>query len=356
MASGGLLRLHIQDLRNLLSVDIAPSQHINLIFGANASGKTSLLEAIYLLSRGRSFRSQRFERIVARGASRYRVFGQVAQAGREVPAAIEKTKDSLRIRVNGQDLATLAPLAALLPVQILHPNSHRLLEEGPRFRRQYLDWGLFHVEHSFYDRWQRYHRALRQRNAALRAGAPAHAWEPELIQAGEAIDGLRRRYLAELTPLIEEFADELLTSPPLALEYQQGWARERTLAQALEHTRMQDQERGFTFAGPHRADLKVSLSGVAATETASRGQQKLLVSALVCAQAALFRTRAGRRPILLVDDLPAELDRERRKRFVGLLERLCAQVFLTAIEPNLLELHPGYKAFHVEHGEVREVV
>ncbi len=356
MAALGLQRLHIQNLRNLASVDISPAPGVNLIFGANASGKTSLLEAIYVLSRGRSFRTRRFERLVRHGETRYTVFGRIADQGRTRAAAIERSKDSLRVRVDGQDLDSLAPLAALLPVQILHPNSHKLLEEGPHFRRQYLDWGVFHVEHGFYDYWQRYQRALRQRNAALRTGTPAESWEPELVQAGTAIDDLRRRYLEQLAPLVSEVADLLLDFPPLRLEYLQGWSRERTLADAISQSRGQDRERGFTFAGPHRADLRVTVDGVNAAETASRGQQKLLVSALVCAQCVLFQTRSGRHPILLVDDLAAELDRERRERFVAQLQSLSAQVFVTAIEPEALTFLDRYKGFHVEHGAVREVL
>ncbi len=356
MAALGLQGLQIQNLRNLASVDISPAPGINLVYGANASGKTSLLEAIYLLSRGRSFRTRRFERLVRYGETRYTVFGRIADQGRTKAAAIERTKESLRVRVDGQDLDSLAPLATLLPVQILHPNSHKLLEEGPHFRRQYLDWGVFHVEHGFYDHWQRYQRALRQRNAALRTGSPAESWEPELVQAGTAIDDMRRAHLEQLAPLVAAIADRLLDAPPLRLEYTQGWSRDRTLAEAVAHGREQDRERGFTFSGPHRADLRVTIGGVNAAETASRGQQKLLVSSLVCAQCMLFQRRSGRHPILLVDDLPAELDRERRERFVAQLQSLAAQVFVTAIEPGALAFSAPFKGFHVEHGEVREVV
>lgn len=353
--SGGLQRLRIQNLRNLEAVDIAPAPALNLFFGANASGKTSLLEAIYLLSRGRSFRSRRFERVVRQGSDRYSVFGRVAHQGRTVAAAIERSNDALRIRVDGQDLNSLAALSALLPVQILHPNSHKLLEEGPQHRRRFLDWGVFHVEHGFYEHWQRYQRALRQRNAALRHGGPAEVWEAELSHTGTALDQLRRHYLTELAPIVGTMATDLLDSSSLAMDYAQGWSNDRTLAEALEQSRGKDRDWGFTAPGPHRADLKIRLDGVAATEKASRGQQKLLVSALVCAQTVLFQRRTGRRPILLVDDLPAELDRARRDQFSAQLEGLSAQVFVTAIEREALAFR-HVQAFHVEHGAVREVV
>ena len=354
--SGGLQKLQIRDLRNLKAVDIAPADSLNLVYGANASGKTSLLEAIYLLSRGRSFRSRVFERVVRKGADRYSVFGRIAQAGRSVAAAIERSGQGLRVRVDGADVPSLVTLSALLPVQILHPNSHKLLEEGPQFRRRFLDWGVFHVEPGFYGHWQRYQKALRQRNAALRQRQAMEAWETELVQSGMALDRLRRGYLSELRPLIMRLAQELLDAPLLTVDYYPGWGGDRDLSEVLVQNRTRDQERGFTGSGPHRADLRIRLEGVTAAETASRGQQKLLVCALICAQTLFFQQRSGRRAVLLVDDLPAELDRIRRQRLVALLESTEAQVFVTAIEPDSMEFGRPCQTFHVDHGVVREVV
>lgn len=353
---GGLLALQIRDFRNLASVDLAPANHLNLIHGANASGKTSLLEAIYVLSRGRSFRSRLFERLVRQGAERYRIFGRVAHAGRTIGAAIERQRSGMRIRLDGQDIQRLAPLTSVLPVQILHPNSHKLLEDGPQFRRRFLDWGVFHVEPRFLEHWQRYQKALRQRNAALRHGQAVSAWETELAESGTALTALRQHYVALLEPLVLEIAGALLDVSGLSLRFSQGWNAEQELGASLAQHRSRDQERGFTSTGPHRADLKIKLEGVSAADRVSRGQQKLLVCALVCAQTALFQRRTGRRPVILVDDLPAELDADRRRRLVAELQRLAAQVFVTAIEPDLVPFEQSCRMFHVEHGDVREVV
>lgn len=353
---GGLQRLQIRNFRNLEKVDLDPAPLLNLVYGANASGKTSLLEAIYTLSRGRSFRSRLFDRVVRKGTDRYSVFARVHGEGRNVNAAIERNREHLRVRIDGADVPNLAPLSALLPVQILHPNSHKLLEDGPQFRRRFLDWGVFHVEPRFLSSWQRYQRALRQRNAALRQRVAVGAWDLELVQAGQALHAMRRAYADALFPIASDIAARLLEGVAVKLEYFPGWANGRDLDETLRRNVETDQERGFTASGPHRADMKVRVDGVSAADRVSRGQQKLLVCALVCAQTLLFQGRTRRRAVLLVDDLPAELDRERRGRLVAQLEATGAQVFVSAIEPELVGFRGPFHRFHVERGVVREVV
>lgn len=355
-SAGGLEALRIQDFRNLEAVEIEPHSGANLFFGANAAGKTSLIEAIYVLSRGRSFRSRLFDRIVRKGAARYSVFGRVRRQDRLINAAIERHRDGTRVRVDGRDLQSLAPLSELLPAQILHPNSHKLLEGGPQFRRRFLDWGVFHVEPLFLETWQRYQRALRQRNAALRTGHVPEAWEAELAQTGTALDAMRTRYLDGLIPLASQLTEALLGYPGLDLSYRRGWSREKSLEAVLEAGRSADRERGYTVSGAHRADLRVQLEGTAAPDRASRGQQKLLVCALVIAQTILFQRLTERRPLLLVDDLPAELDLQRRQRLVQQLLDSGAQLFVTAIEPEAIPAADRFQMFHVEHGRVREVI
>lgn len=352
-----LSAVRIENIRILERAELNPVAGFNLITGANASGKTSVLESIFLLSRGRSFRSLRFGDVVRHGAERYSVVGWIAGSGRKIPLGIERNAEQLTVRVDGRPATSRAELTTLLPVQLINPLSHKLLEEGPVFRRRYLDWGVFHVEPGFLHAWQRFQRALRQRNGALRSYPDtARAWDSELIAAGMALDDLRRRYVADVAPYVHALARRLADVDDLELRYQRGWPQDRDLAGTLDQQWPRDRERGHTGSGPHRAEIRVRVEGRDAVGCVSRGQQKLLVAALILGQTQWFQERTGRRAIVLLDDLPAELDRPHRERLVSLLDELQPQVFVTAIDPDEIPVPDTARRFHVEHGQVGEMV
>ncbi len=356
-----LTHLAINRVRNLDAVEMAPCDQINLIVGENASGKTSLLEGIHLLSLARSFRSTSIQHVIQRDHPTLTVFGRIrGQGGQTTAIGLEKGRDLTRIRINQRTAHKTSDLAAVLPVQVINPDIHRILEQGPRYRRQFLDWGVFHVEHSFLPTWQAYHKVLRQRNAALKSRSrpgEIQYWDAQLIEQGERLTQLRRDYLTALQPWLERYSQALLGSVP-DWYYQPGWNQEQDLRTALARGFERDRQQGFTQSGPHRADLSIRQDRQAVQNHFSRGQQKLLASAMRLAQIAQFRAVREQIPVLLVDDLPAELDPERRARLLGLLVESGAQLFVTATEAGLLE--PGeqqmIKMFHVEHGVVREVV
>ncbi len=354
-----LHRLAVQGLRNLQSPEIQLHPRVNLFHGANASGKTSLLEAVHLLSCGRSFRCASLQRVVQQGAGGFTLFAQLEDEGGHRPTlGIEFRERRLRLRSDGQALHRTAELAAIMPVIVLHQESHRLISEGPKWRRRYLDWGLFHVEQSFYPLWRRYMRALKQRNRALQQRAATrdvHVWEGELVETGEAIHQLRRRFLGDLGGHFRHYLHQLLPDlASMALGYESGWPPGQGLEEALGEGLAQDRALGYTRRGPHRADLVLTVDGIAARERVSRGQQKLLVCALHLAQAAAYRQRCDRSCILLVDDVAAELDRRHRDRILELLQELDIQVLLTATEP-LASLDQALiqQRFHVEHGHIQ---
>lgn len=360
----GLIKLGIRNVRNLTSVDIVPSNHLNLVFGQNAAGKTSFLESIYLLGRGKSFRSRQIERVIQAKSSSLSVFGLLEQeeGGREITVGIERSYSALTIRIAGQKARKASELAALMPIQIIQPNSHKLLEEGPRFRRNYLDWGVFHVEQTFYPAWQRYQRGLKQRNAALRArqGKTAViAWDPEIIEAAAIIHDCRVRYVDLLKQRLPEYIEPIMGQQPLEIHYQPGWNENRSYGEILEARLDQDIEQGFTQTGPHRADLQFKIEGVNAVERVSRGQQKVLVASCLLAQAGIYSEISGKRCILLVDDLTAELDQNFGQRLMNVIAGMNIQLFVTSIEAkNITNVLPNseLKMFHVEHGNIKEMV
>jgi DNA replication and repair protein RecF len=322
------------------ALDLDP--RFTLISGPNASGKTSLLEAIYVLGRGRSFRTRRLEHLIRRGADQFVVFGEIETADRRIAVGVEGSVSGMRARIGGAKASSLAELALVLPVQIIDPEIHRLIEEGPGRRRRFLDWGVFHLFHvkQFIGHWQRYHQTLRQRNAALKSGQPRAvitAWDGDLLRHGELLTDARSQYVALLAPQAEMIARNLL-GMELELSYRTGWARDQSLAEALKQSMSHDQSSGVTQVGPHRAELSIRLNGVGVKDRISRGQQKLLAAALLMAQLKLFPDDAPLQPSLLLDDPAAELDDD---RLTGLIREVSAH----SVQLIVTTLHSEFAAF-----------
>lgn len=353
-----LHRLEATGIRNLqpFALELAPG--INLVFGANGSGKTSLLEAVHLLGLGRSFRTLRSRRLISDELSECVVFGRFDQ-GRQ--AGVRKTASGeAEIRIDGRSNVTMAELAQLLPLQLLHPESMALLDEGAKERRAYIDWGVFHVEHAFYPVWARYQRALKQRNSLLRSDKIARLdtwpWDEELGRMATALHGFRQAYLAALQPVLTEWLTAFLPGVAIELGYHPGWDVSQPLAEVLAASWDKDRERGHTLVGPHRADLRLKLGSAPADEVLSRGQKKMTVCALKLAQVALLRAQTGKHCTVLVDDLASELDPMARVRLCQGLEGLEAQVLVTCIEPASVcdAFQTAPTMFHVERGVIAE--
>lgn len=355
--------ISIDRFRNLKPVTLQCSPQLNLFTGANAAGKTSILESLYILGRARSFRTRSLEKAIQTGNDRFQLVARVlAETGRGIPVGISQHEKQLLARIDGKSVKRLSDLAALFPMQWIGGNLHRLIEEGPAHRRKYLDWGLFHVKPAYISVWQRYQRLLKQRNAALRAGRPVaeiKAWDNELATAGETLHAFRHAYVVELNASSQEVARELLDEDAeLEINYRAGWRADLPFQEALGVGLEKDREQGFTRCGPHRADLALLYERLPVSELLSRGQQKLLVVALQVAQARLLKAGLAKTSLFLIDDLGAELDRANQGRVMSLLGRLQAQVFATAIDlPDVTGWSMDtIRRFHVKHGCVSEVV
>ena len=352
--------LEIRNLRVLSSVNFAPQPGLNVLYGPNGSGKTSVLEALHLLGIGRSFRSRRCGEMIRRGAKGFRVTAAISRSDSEHRIGIEHQADGLLIRCDGKPVIAASMLARVLPLVVLTPESYRLMTDGASLRRQLLDWCLFHVEPNFLSVFQRFRRALKQRNTALRRKESpllVRSWDEELIGSGEAVHQLRARYISRVLPTLEAFVERLLPFH-VKLEYRPGWQQSRSFESALSDSFWSDVERGYTQVGPQRCDLEFLLDGIAAKSLLSRGETKLFVAGLILAQAAHFVEAMAKRPIILVDEVASELDRESRYRVFSALATLGAQTFVTSVSRELAEsgAWPPDAVFHVEQGEMRTVV
>jgi len=350
-----LIHLDIERFRCIDGAHLELHPQSNLIVGQNASGKTTILEAIFLLGTGRSFRTHQTPLLIQSGCQDFLTVARLkGQQGIEV-LGIRGTPEGKEIRVDGSAAKSLVDLALRLPVQIIDPEVHRLLEDGPIRRRHFLDWGVFHVEQRFHETWRRYQRALRQRNAGLKAGQAATAlqmWDQELAEQGTRIAEYRDNYLASLHPFVDELSRELMEAE-IELEHQRGWRRHTELVTMLKNNLSRDQQRGTTTVGPHRADLVLKIHNFQAKDRVSRGQQKMLACVLILAQ-QLHRIAMGAAPAcLLLDDPAAELDVDNLRKLLRAVARVPAQLVMTALTSDLLEFFPTTRSFHVEHGVVR---
>ncbi|MBN1684189.1 MAG: DNA replication/repair protein RecF [Gammaproteobacteria bacterium] len=356
----GLSRLKISNFRNLNAVDIQPCQDINLFYGANGSGKTSLLESIYYISFARSFRSRISSHIIQNNKDQFSVFAEIDAN----TLGVERNRQGgLAIRFNTGSIVSASELSKLLPLQLIYPDSYQLLNDGSKIRRQFIDWGVFHVEHQiFFPLWKRMRKILQQRNVVLKnkkfqAKPMIKAWDIEFAEIARTITGLRSDYINNFYPIFDEILCKLLPDKAIKMKFKPGWDNTQPFENILERELEKDFQFGFTRFGPHRADLEISIEHHLAKNILSRGEQKALVCAMRLAQARILE-KTHEQCVFLIDDLPSELDEEKRKIFCDMISHMKTQLFITGISSNSLKnlFAPKLtKMFHVEHGSIREI-
>jgi DNA replication and repair protein RecF len=353
-------RVEISQFRNLHSTSFTPSPSLSIITGSNGSGKSSILEALHYLATGSSFRTNRLTNVIQQQSNCFTLFAELGNALTH-RIGLKRCRDfNHQTRLDGNELSRRSELVQLLPLQVISPESISLLLEGSEGRRNFIDWALFHVEHSFHHHLTSYMRALKQRNALLKSGLTKQIllWDRQLTEHGAVISLMREEYLQRLTPVFNGFIELLLPNMQLDITYRYGWPVEATLMEALSVSIESDLRVKHTTVGPHRGDMSVKCEGVKASERLSRGQLKLAVIALKLAQISLLRSSTQKSPVILIDDLAAELDIEHRALLLSTVKQFSVQVFLTTPDLSLID-YSGWsdrKVFHVEHGQIKEVV
>lgn len=364
-----LNRLTINELRNLQSVSVSLSPSLNIFYGNNGSGKTSILEAVSLLGLGKSFRSHKSRSLIHYDKNELTVFAEIigANGDQQTPVGIQKSRNGkTAIRMSGSPVYSAAALAKQLPLQIINANSFQLIEGAPVQRRQFLDWMVFHVKPEFSEMWKGLQKALKQRNSLLRHDKISYSdlrpWDVEFSRLALEIDKLReevfQHFLEKFSLLYKELNYQELD---ITLEYLCGWNKELTFSDALTESFDRDSRDGYSHIGPHRSDLKIKANGKTAADILSRGQEKALISAMHIVRAQIYKEITGKMCLFLIDDIQAELDQLHSQQLARWLTDLNAQILVTGVSQeglsNIWEKEDVKKSvFHVEHGHVTELV
>lgn len=347
-------QLRINHLRNLDAVVLPQLARINYITGSNGAGKTSILEAMYLLSHPRSFRAGSWRSLIQRQQPAATVFAELETQESTLRLGLKRATDSWEARINGNPVDRLSTFVSHAAIMCFEPGMHTLVSGGAHARREFVDWGVFHLNHAFLTQWQRYKRALKQRNYLLRKEmlerSQLAVWDEQMVQSAQQLDQLRENYLAKLRPHIQHIAHTFLPElGAVEFRYYRGWHRQYELQDVLQQNLSTDVRRGHTTSGPHRADWALHFEHAPAATDLSRGQQKLGALVCVLAQAFCFRHERREWPILCLDDLQSELDETHYQRVCDLLFSEDAQIFITSVrtvEPPSSDV----QVFHVEHG------
>jgi DNA replication and repair protein RecF len=347
-------QLSLTDFRNLRSTTLEFDPKFNLVVGENGSGKTSLLEAIYVLCQAHSFRTHKLKQCINHSKSNFLLFGRFS----DFKAGLSKSDSKLVIHVNGETVHRRSELVKRAPINIVNADSFALIDGAPQRRRAFIDWCLFHVEQSFAECWSDFRHALRQRNRLLKTRQNLELldyWDKHLLRPSLRLHEMRKQQCAELRDIFRIELDELLHGIHIEMEYRQGWPEGTDLGETLIEQRQRDIRSGFTGSGIHRADLVLTSEGRKVDEVLSRGQSKRLGIALMLAALRLVCRCNQQRIILLIDDLQSELDFEAQERVYRQLQEMDLQLFISNIDvaaPQALAAKE-FKMFHVEHGTIK---
>jgi len=359
-------KLQFSNIRNLERVTLHPSPSINFIVGSNGSGKSSFIEAISLITSARSFRTKKSSRIVSSNHSSFTLFAKITSGLSHYSVGINRDSElnQFKIRINQETIHKASTLASYFPQLTISPEQCDLIDGSPDRRRSFIDWSLFHVKHDYNELISNYRKSLSQRNSVLRKhnGSKLDHWDRVVCGYAEIIDNYRRELFSQIMEILKrdiasKFTIEL-NLERLDIIYSSGWKRGSSLSQALVDSRAQDIDRGFTHQGPHRADFKISVGGIPIREILSRGEKKLLQILLTVAQLIHFRAQSESDPIILMDDIFAELDHHNIVLLFDLIRELELQLFVTATDLINIEkyIKPGEKLFHVKQGLITEMV
>lgn len=371
-----LSEIRISDFRNFEQQKLQPCEDFNFIVGENGSGKTSLLEAIYYLSRGRSFNTSSHGKVIRFDQESFVLGGNVLPGANNIdkysedlPIGIRRHRNNdIEIRVDGVAEKRLSSLAKVLPVQLITPDSFKLFFGGPKERRHFFDFGLFHVKQSFYQDWLRFSKIHKHRNALLKKRPREYNeefeyWDGEFCRLADIISQNRQEYLNLFYQQFDKInlnIDSMLASADMTFVLNPGYSSDSTLAQQLKNAFYKDVKFGYTSVGPHKSDVKIKCSNRLVEDVFSRGQLKLLLYVIKLLQSDII-SEHNLTPVMLIDDIGSEVDKNNLKKIFEFLQSSHqTQFFISSLDENIAEYltedAKTHSMFHVKHGTIKQKV
>lgn len=332
-----ITRIEAQQFRCIETVDWTPSAGINVISGDNAQGKTSLLEAVLYAATSKSHRTNNDAELAHHGQPGFSVAVEARRTDREVSLSAVWHKGQKRFKVNGVPQTRLSEILGRVHVVFFSPEDVELIKGGAAARRLFMDMELSQLEPAYLAALQRYRQALRQRNELLRAPVPDAAqiepWDEQLIRTGTLLMARRAEYVNELSAAAATAYATIAQAEPLALAYAPDAGAPEQLGDVMRAALASDLRRRVTSRGPHRDDIEVAIGGHAARSHASQGQQKSAALAIKLAEVALVHGRMGEYPVLMLDEVLAELDVNRARQLFHAVPH-AVQCLVTTASPR----------------------
>ena len=360
-----ILSLELKNFRNYPYAIVDFDDGLNVLFGKNASGKTNMLESVYLCSVFHSPRTTKDKEMILLGQSKAQVKLNIEKRFRKHTICLQiDEQGKKKVAVDGIPVNRAGELLGILGVVFFSPDEMKLVKESPSERRRFLDVGLSQQQKAYFLALQRYNKTLKQKNNLLKeyrfnpnVDDMLDVWDTGLAKEGAIIIEKRIEYIATLNDAAGKFHKALSSEQEtLTLSYESGSKTDvqkdlqEELYKAIVAARQKDKELGFSTVGPHRDDIKIEINGKDSRKFASQGQQRTAALALKLAETEIFKEKFGEYPVLILDDAMSELDRPRRLRLIDMVKKF--QTIITCTEPDCIPDYQRYKNICVSGGKI----
>ncbi|MEZ5471494.1 MAG: DNA replication/repair protein RecF [Marinicella sp.] len=348
-------QLKINGFRCYESVDLMFEKKINVFIGPNGSGKTSVLEAIYYLSTGKSFRSKKNKVLVNNLQNQFTLFCQFSETeGRtqNLGVSFNKNTGQKQIKLNQNQVKNQSEIAHMIPVVAIDPESYLFIDKGPQYRRSFLDWLVFHVKPEYLQVWTQTMRCQKQLNASYKSqyNQTTTHWEQQYILQANQLNDLRRVFFKQLEILVMEKVSMFLPEVNnFCIHYFQGWSKENDLTEQIKKDREKNLNYGSLYSGVHKMDIKCRVNNSQAQDVLSRGQKKIISIIFNLCFIEMLTAATKLNPIVCFDDLDAELDGVKTNLLCDFINNSQNQIFLSTVDlEKVTSLLNEFSVFHVK--------